>query len=207
MLLQFRPIGTFKNNFALALMHLHCQFQSLELGNLSIDGSELLKIRKKWKKIPRAQLYKKYPWHYLTINLLHSYIQFVKKIHTLVNLWFGWKIFAFREAEVKNPRILGWIKKKPWKSHNARSCPGIIFWKMESFIYCQHTVKFSSGNFGQFLRYWGLSMSVTVRKLYFFPFFEKNISRNGQTNFFPMAYNSKIIFSSKGFRCPDILEK
>ena len=79
MLLQFRPIGTFKNNFALALMHLHCQFQSLELGNLSIDGSELLKIRKKWKKIPRAQLYKKYPWHYLTINLLHSYIQFVKK--------------------------------------------------------------------------------------------------------------------------------
>ena len=86
MLLQFRPIGTFKNNFALALMHLHCQFQSLELGNLSIDGSELLKIRKKLKKIQRAQLYKKYPWHYLTINLLHSYIQFVKKIHTLVNL-------------------------------------------------------------------------------------------------------------------------
>lgn len=127
MLLQFRPIGTFKNNFALALMHLHCQFQSLELGNLSIDGSELLKIRKKWKKIPRAQLYKKYPWHYLTINLLHSYIQFVKKIHTLVNLWFGWKIFAFREAEVKNPRIFGWIKK----NYENRIMPGVA---RESFF-------------------------------------------------------------------------
>ena len=199
MLLQFRPIGTFKNNFALALMHLHCQFQSLELGNLSIDGSELLKIRKKWKKIPRAQLYKKYPWHYLTINLLHSYIQFVKKIHTLVNLWFGWKIFAFREAEVKNPRIFGWIKKKPWKSHNARSCPGIIFWKMESFIYCQHTVKFSSGNFGQFLRYWGLSMSVTVRKLYFFRFLKKIFPGMVELTFSLWHIIQKLFFLAKVF--------